>query len=219
MNPIASPRICRHLARDLLQGAKALGHDTEQLRLAMAYAARAHKAQRRKSGEPFIHHPLSVARAVQRMGGLEVDVLAAIQHDMVEDCVGVRLEDIEVALGAEVAARVAPLTKDYTLATSEQRTADAFGRLWQAMGHQGNGGVALVKLIDRAHNSVTSRVLSAAKLERMRCENHCMFAPLARYVGAKGLARFLDARPEKWWEAAPDFVGAMAAIQPRLVLA
>ena len=63
-----------------------------------------------------------------------------------------------------------------------------------------------------------SRVLGAAKLERMRSENHCMFAPLARYVGAKGLARFLDARPEKWWAAAPDFVGAMAAIQPRLAL-
>lgn len=218
MNPIASPRICRQLARDLMQGAKALGHDTEQLRLAIAYAARAHKGQRRKNGVPFIQHPLSVARAVQRMGGLEVDVLAAIQHDVVEDCVGVRLEDIEIALGFEVAARVAPLTKDYTLVTSEQRTADAFGRLWQAMGHQGPG-VALVKLFDRAHNSVTSRVLTAAKLERMRCENHCMFAPLARYVGAKGLARFLDARPEKWWEAAPDFVGAMAAIQPRLVLA
>ena len=218
MNPIASPRIFRQLARELLQGAKALGHDTEQLRLAIVYAARGHKGKRRKTGEPYILHPLSVARAVQLMGGLEVDVLAAIQHDVTEDCVGIRLEDIEVALGAEVAARVAPLTKDYTLATAEQRTADAFGRLWQAMGRQGRG-VGLVKLIDRAHNSATSRVLSAAKLERMRSENHCMFAPLARYVGAKGLARFLDARPEKWWEAAPDFVGAMAAIQPRLVLA
>lgn len=217
MNPIASPRICRQLARELMQGAKALGHDTQQLRLATAYAARGHKGQRRKTGEPYILHPLSVARAVQRMGGLEVDVLAAIQHDVVEDCVGIRLEDIEVALGADVAARVAPLTKNYTLATSEQRTADAFGRLWQAMGHQGPG-VALVKLIDRAHNSATSRVLDAAKLERMRSENHCMFAPLARYVGAKGLARFLDARPEKWWEAAPDFVGAMAVAQPRLAL-
>lgn len=217
MNTIASTRICRQLARDLLQGAKALGHDTEQLRMAMAYSARGHKGQRRKTGEPYILHPLLVAGAVQAMGGLQVDVLAAVQHDMVEDCVGVRLEDIEITLGADVAARVAPLTKDYSLPTSEQRTADAFGRLWQAMGHQGEG-VALVKLIDRAHNASTSHVLTAAKLERMRCENHCMFAPLARFIGAKGLARFLDARPEKWWEAGSDFVGAMAAYQPRLSL-
>lgn len=218
MTSIASPRICRPLVRDLLTGAKTLGHDVDKLRLAIAYAARGHGGVRRQSGEPYILHPLNVAGAAQVMGGLEADVLAAVQHDVVEDCVGVQLEDIEIALGADVAARVAPLTKDYRLPTSEQRAADAFGRLWVAMSQHGRG-VGLVKLLDRAHNSATSRVLNPQKIERMREENHCMFAPLARYIGAPGLARFLDDRPEHWWQAAPQFVGAMAAIQPRLALA
>lgn len=217
MTSIASPRICRPLVRDLLNGAKALGHDTKRLRLAMAYGSRHHAGVLRKSGEPYILHPLLVARAVQVMGGLEVDVLAAVQHDVVEDCVGVRLEDIEIALGADVAARVASLTKDYRLPTAEQRVADAFGRLWVAMSQHGRG-VGLVKLTDRAHNAATSRVLSPQKIDRMREENHCMFAPLARYLGASGLARFLDSQPEHWWQAAPRFVGAMAEIQPRLAL-
>lgn len=184
----------------------------------MAYCARAHARQRRKSGESYFLHPLQVARAVQVTGGLEEDVLAAVHHDVVEDCPGVSLEQIEIALGTDVAARVAPLTKDYRLPTSEQRTADAFGRLWVAMGQHGPG-VALVKLIDRAHNSATSRVLDLERIQRMRQENTCMFAPLARFIGARGLARFLDSRPERWWEANTDFVGAMGEIQPRLALA
>lgn len=218
MNSIASPRICRHQARDLLNGAKTLGHDAERLRRAMVYGASAHAGMRRKSGEPYILHPLLVARAVQHVGGLEVDVLAAVQHDVVEDCVGVRLEDIEIALGADVAVRVAPLTKNFRLPTSEQRVADAYGRLWVAMGQHGRG-VGLVKLMDRAHNAATSRVLDSKKIACMREENHCMFAPLARHLGATGLARFLNSRPERWWEASSDFVGAMSAIQPRLALA
>ena len=152
------------------------------------------------------------------MGGLEVDVIAALHHDIVDDCFAVKLGDIELAWGSEVAARVGPLTKDYRLPSSEQRVADAFGRLWVAMGHHG-AGVALTKLLDRAHNSCTSSVLSAEKIAQMRQEKRCMYGPLARFIGAKGLARFLDSKPERWWEAAPNFVGPMAAIQPRLCLA
>lgn len=215
---LSSNRICRRLVRELLQDAKARGHNTERLRQAIVYSARAHKGQHRKSGEPYFIHSLQVARAVQVLGGLEVDVIAALHHDIVEDCFPVELSDIEIAWGAEVAARVGPLTKDYRLPTSEQRVADAFGRLWVAMGKYGPG-VALTKLMDRAHNSCTSAVLSAEKITQMRQENRCMYAPLARFIGAKGLARFLDSKPERWWEAAPNFVGAMAAIQPRLSLA
>lgn len=217
MNPIASPRICRHLARDLLQGAKTLGHDLELLRSAMVFGARAHAGQRRLTNEPYFVHALQVARAVQITGGLEADVLAALHHDVVEDCPGVSLADIEIAWGPEVAARVGPLTKDYRLPTSEQRVADAFGRLWVAMGQHGRG-VGLVKLMDRAHNAATSKVLGAQKIDLLREQNRCMFAPLARYLGAHGLARYLEDQPECWWEAAPDFVGAMAEIQPRLSL-
>jgi|JI10StandDraft_1071094.scaffolds.fasta_scaffold550044_2 guanosine-3',5'-bis(diphosphate) 3'-pyrophosphohydrolase len=215
---LLTDRICRRLARELVQDAKARGHNTERLRQAIAYAGQAHKGQHRKSGEPFFIHSLQVARAVQVMGGPEVDVLAALHHDIVEDCFPITLSDIEIVWGVEVAARVGSLTKDYRLPTHEQRGADAFGRLWIAMSRYG-GGVALTKLLDRAHNSCTSAVLSAEKIAQMRQENRCMYAPLARFIGAKGLARFLDSKPERWWEAAPNFVGAMAAIQPRLCLA
>ena len=106
MKPIPSHRISRRLARELMQGATALGHNTARLRKAMSYGARAHAGQRRKTGEPFFDHALQVARAVQAMGGLEVDVLVALHHDVVEDCPAYRLEDIEIAWGPDVAARV-----------------------------------------------------------------------------------------------------------------
>ena len=113
MNPIPSHRISRHLARELVQGAAALGHNTERLSQAMAYGARAHAGQGRKSGEPFFVHALQVARAVQAMGGLELDVLVALHLDVVEDCPAYRLEDIEIAWGPDVATRVGTLTKNY----------------------------------------------------------------------------------------------------------
>ena len=125
MKPLPSHRISRQLARELVQDATALGHNTQRLRQAMAYGARAHAEQRRKSGEPFFVHALQVARTVQAMGGLEVDVLAALHHDVVEDCPAYRLEDIEIAWGPEVSARVGTLTKNYRLATPEMRVADA----------------------------------------------------------------------------------------------
>lgn len=217
MNPLIN-RICRPLARELVQRAKTLGHDSELVKQALAYGARAHAGQRRKTGEFYFLHSMQVAGAVQVLGGAQVDVIAAFNHDVVEDCLALDIHDIEVAWGLEVAARVLPLTKDYRLPTSEQRVQDAFGRLWQAIGHHGNG-VALVKLLDRAHNAATSEVLSGEKLARMRQENKHMFAPLARFIGAPGIADFLDAAPERWWLARSDFVGHMQSCQPRLSLA
>lgn len=217
MDPINSSRFCRSLVRDLTNDAKNLGHDTERLSLAMTYSACYHAGMLRKSGEPYILHPLLVARGVQIMGGQQADVLAAVQHDVVEDCVGVSLADVEIELGADVAARVAPLTKDYRLPTSQLRVSDSFGRLCMAMSQIGRG-VGLVKIMDRAHNAATSRVLTSQKIDQMREENHCMFAPLARFIGAKGLANFLVSRPEQWWQVAPHFLESMAMIQPRLLL-
>ena len=149
MDPINSSRFCRSLVRDLTNDAKNLGHDTERLSLAMTYSACYHAGMLRKSGEPYILHPLLVARGVQIMGGQQADVLAAVQHDVVEDCVGVSLADVEIELGADVAARVAPLTKDYRLPTSQLRVSDSFGRLCMAMSQIGRG-VGLVKIMDRA---------------------------------------------------------------------
>ena len=212
-----SNRICKRLARELVQGAISLGHDPETIKQALVFGARAHAGQRRKSGEPYFLHSMLVARAVQVMGGAQVDVIAALNHDVVEDCLALNIYDIETAWGPEVAARVLPLTKDYRLPTSEQRVQDAFGRLWQAIGHHG-AGVALVKLLDRAHNAATSEVLSPEKLARMRQENTHMFAPLARFIGASGIADFLDADPEQWWQAKSCFVDHMLACQPRLTL-
>ena len=216
MSTASASQVCRQIARDLMHQAQLQGHSTEDLRQALAYGARAHAGQWRKTSEPYILHPLLVGRAVQLLGGHAYDVLAALQHDVVEDCPGIGLTDIECKLGAEVAARVAPLTKDYRL-PAEQRTPDAFGRLWVATGRHG-AGVALIKLIDRAHNAASSKVLKPEKIKRMQHENNCMFAPLARFIGAQGLAQFLDSPPERWWLAAPDFIASVTALQPRLAL-
>jgi (p)ppGpp synthase/HD superfamily hydrolase len=82
-----------------------------QLDQAIAFAARAHEGQRRKTGDtPFIAHPFAVAMIVQAMGGDETAVIAALLHDTVEDS-NVELGEIRATFGAEVAALVAACTE------------------------------------------------------------------------------------------------------------
>ena len=205
---------CHTAVRQLLTTARGNGLDLVRIRGATVVAARGHAGQRRCSGEPFIAHPLAVAHATAHLGGCTADVETGLLHDLLEDCCGVSVEDVLQRFGPLVTDRLLALTKRPDL-PKPLRPGEAHGRLVSALGRCGTG-LALVKLLDRAHNAATSAVLSPERLQRLRAENHHFFAPLAHRVGALGLAAFLVAEPQRWWLAADDFPTHMRQIQPPL---
>lgn len=207
-------RTCRRLSLQLLQLASQRGMNRQRVRCAIVFADNAHLSQQRKSGEPFITHPLLVATLVAELGGSEDDVIAALLHDTVEDNANVRHADIAVAWGSQVMQRVEVLTKDYQY-PPQARLYDAHGRLIQALATLGRGP-ALIKIADRCHNSATSQHLPSRKLEQLVFENQLLFSPLAHMVGAHGLAKYLANEPRDWWRAASEFITEMRAVQAPL---
>lgn len=205
---------CRTAALQFLSAARAHGLDVARIRSALRMAAHGHAGQRRRSGEPFIAHPLAVAGAAVQLRASTIDVVTGLVHDMLEDCRGVTIEALLHSCGEQVVGGLLALTKRADL-PKPQRVAEAHGRLVDALHHHGPG-LALVKLLDRAHNAATSAVLPPERLQRLQAENHALFAPLARRVGADGLAAFLLAEPPRWWQAAEDFPMQMRSIQPPL---
>ena len=207
---------CRNQALRLLSMARVRGLDTRVIRRALEVAAQAHINQVRRSGEPFVAHPLAVALAVLQLGGGSTEVVTALMHDVLEDCDGITVEHMFQRFGPDIATRLVALTKRSEVPKA-LRVGEAHGRLITALDACG-AGLALVKLLDRAHNAATSAVLTPERLQRMHAENHCLFAPLAAHVGALGLADFLVAQPSRWWQAAADFPAQIRRIQVPLAI-
>ena len=203
---------CRRLASRLLSSVNQRGMNRDRVRAAILFADAAHLGQHRKSGEPYLIHPLQVAALVLELGGCEDDVIGALLHDSKEDNPNISFTDIHMAWGRPVAQRVAALTKNHHI-PSDMRMYDVHGRLLQAVARLGHG-VAAIKVADRCHNSVYSEHLPEPKRLRLQLENQRFFAPLAQQIGARGLAQFLSADPPHWWRATDDFVSTMRAIQP-----
>src|SRR6478609_6503316 len=129
---------------------------TSTVLIAQAYelAAAAHEGQLRKTGEPYIHHPLSVARIVAELGLDDVTVAAALLHDAVEDT-GLALADIESEFGAEVARIVDGVTKldRVEFDSREAQQAASMRKMLVAMAKDLR--VLIIKLADRLHNMRT----------------------------------------------------------------
>lgn len=212
--PVRHDAGCRSAALRLLSMARARGLDTGRIRHALAVAAHGHAGQVRRTGEPFLAHPLAVAGATMQLEGGTREVITALLHDILEDCPGITIDDLLRRFGPDIAGCLLPLTQRPDL-PKPLRVSEAHGRLVNALRASGPG-LALVKLLDRAHNAATSAVLAPEKLRRMQAENHCLFAPLAAHVGAQGLADFLVAEPAHWWQAAVDFPAQIRRIQPPL---
>ncbi len=157
---------------------------TDLVRRAYAMSAEAHAPQRRKSGEPYIVHPLAVAKIVSELGLDEVAIAAALLHDAVEDT-GVTLIDLEREFGADVAAIVDGVTKlDRLRFDSKQaQQAATFRKMLVAMSKDLR--VLLIKLCDRLHNLRTIAALPAWKQERTARETLDVYAPLAHRLGVQ----------------------------------
>ncbi|MBQ2660074.1 bifunctional (p)ppGpp synthetase/guanosine-3',5'-bis(diphosphate) 3'-pyrophosphohydrolase [Candidatus Saccharibacteria bacterium] len=156
---------------------------SEQIQKAIAFATKAHEGQLRKSGEPFINHPLAVKKILEEWGMDEDTVTAGILHDTVEDT-PTTLEDIKREFGESVAFLVDGVTK-LGAARSGMRdidtylpeTRDNFLRLMIALG--ADIRVLIIKLADRLHNLRTLAALPPDKQKKIAKETLEIFAPLA----------------------------------------
>ena len=173
--------------------------DPAWLERVAAAAAAWHHGQRRRSGEPYIAHPLAVAELVSSWGMQECAVLAAMLHDVVEDTpattgeVAALLEE-DPALATEVVTLVEGLTKidGLKLAAADARQAASLAKLLLAMAQDVR--VLAVKLADRLHNIRTIAALPADKAARIAAETMQVYAPLAKRLGLEGVAGELQDR-------------------------
>jgi len=160
---------------------------TESYRL----AAGAHKGQLRRSGEPYITHPLAVAGIVARYGMDDVTIAAALLHDAVEDTV-ITLEELDGLFGPEVTAIVDGVTKLERIHfdSKEAQQAATMRKMLVAMAKDLR--VLVIKLADRLHNMRTIAALPPWKQERTAQETLDIYAPLAHRLGMQEIKQQLE---------------------------
>lgn len=155
--------------------------DSTAIRAAFELAAQAHQKQRRKSGEPYILHPIEVARiCVEEIGLGPTAVVCALLHDVVEDT-DVSLKEIHDQFGAGVALIVDGLTKLDGLHDSESPQAENLSKVLKAM--VGDVRVVLIKMADRLHNLRTIKNMPPHKQLKIAAETSTIYAPLAHRLG------------------------------------
>ena len=149
---------------------------------AFNFAYQLHEGQYRKSGEPYIAHPIAVAGLLRDLGGDSVTIAAGFLHDVVEDT-EVTPEEIEKLFGVEVRLLVEGVTKlsKFNFSSTTERQAENFRRMFLAMATDIR--VIVVKLADRLHNMRTLEHLKPEKQKRISQETREIFAPLANRLG------------------------------------
>ncbi|MDF1571298.1 MAG: RelA/SpoT family protein [Bacteroidales bacterium] len=160
------------------------GKQDEQLIMkAFRMANEAHKGMRRKSGEPFIMHPLAVARIVTEEIGMGVtSILSALLHDVVEDT-ELTIENIENAFGKKVASIVDGLTKISGVFDKESNSLQAENFRKMLLTLSDDVRVIIIKLADRLHNMRTLDSLPRKKQVKIAGETIYLYAPLAHRLG------------------------------------
>ncbi|ACU53886.1 (p)ppGpp synthetase I, SpoT/RelA [Acidimicrobium ferrooxidans DSM 10331] len=149
---------------------------------ALALATKAHHGQLRRSGEPYIVHPLAVARRVAELRADPITVAAALLHDTVEDT-SISLEELEQRFGAEVAALVDGATKLDRLSFDSKEVAQAATMRKMLIAMARDVRVLVIKLADRLHNMQTIGALGREKQRRIAHETMDIYAPLAHRLG------------------------------------
>jgi GTP pyrophosphokinase len=170
--------------RRLLRAAKPTlkGDDARQIKKAFTISMEAHKDMRRKSGEPYIYHPLEVAQiCVEEIGLGATSIICALLHDVVEDT-DMTLKDIEKEFGAKVARIIDGLTKisgNFEQGTSAQ--AENFRKMLITLSEDVR--VILIKLADRLHNMRTLGSMARNSQLKIAHETIFIYAPLAHRLG------------------------------------
>jgi GTP pyrophosphokinase len=171
----------------------------QTIKTAVEFASDYHKHQFRKSGEPYIIHPICVASIVFAYGGDEQMVVAALLHDVVEDTT-CEIEEIEEKFGKEVAELVAGLTKIIEIrdekllpSTSDEKLiASALSFRKMLLASISDVRVLVIKLCDRLHNMLTLKVLSEDKQKRISEETLVVYVPIAHRLGISTIKDTLE---------------------------
>ena len=161
--------------------------DTKLIVKAYNYAKEKHGTQCRKSGEPYIIHPVQVAYILADIGLDEATICAALLHDVVEDT-EVTHEDLVRDFGEEIATMVAGVTKLGELryqASTEERQVENYRKMFLAMGKDIR--VIIIKLADRLHNLRTLKYLRRDRQIANAKETMELYAPLANRLGIYSL--------------------------------
>ena len=155
--------------------------DMARIRAAFEFSREAHRPQKRKSGEPYIIHPISVARIVAEELELGADpVIAAFLHDVVEDT-QYTIEDIRERFGDEVAFLVGVVTQEKKEKYVQSKQIDNFRQILASM--QYDVRALLIKLADRLHNMRTLSSMRPDKQMKIAGETDYFYAPLANRLG------------------------------------
>ncbi|WXL25644.1 bifunctional GTP diphosphokinase/guanosine-3',5'-bis pyrophosphate 3'-pyrophosphohydrolase [Ectopseudomonas mendocina] len=158
------------------------GDEVNLVRRAYYYAEQAHDGQRRRSGEPYVTHPLAVANILADMHMDHQSLMAAMLHDVIEDT-GIAKEALNAQFGESVAELVDGVSKltQMNFETKAEAQAENFQKMAMAMARDIR--VILVKLADRLHNMRTLEVLSGEKRRRIAKETLEIYAPIANRLG------------------------------------
>ncbi|MEZ4759032.1 MAG: bifunctional (p)ppGpp synthetase/guanosine-3',5'-bis(diphosphate) 3'-pyrophosphohydrolase [Flavobacteriales bacterium] len=175
--------------------------DTRQIRKAFNLAVEAHKDQRRKSGEPYIYHPIAVARICAEEIGLgATGVVAALLHDTVEDT-DLTLDDIRDLFGPTVATIIDGLTKIGGMQfQTDSLQAENFRKVLLTLSEDIR--VILIKMADRLHNMRTLDSMARDKQLKIASETLFLYAPLAHRLGLYSIKTELEDLALKFKEPA-----------------
>ncbi len=159
-----------------------VGEDRDMLLRAFDFASRAHKNQKRASGEPYFIHPCAVAEILVDLGLDGATVAAALLHDVIEDTPATE-EDIRREFGEEVLTLVSGVTKldKIVFKSQEEEEAENFRKIFIAMAKDIR--VIIIKLADRLHNMRSLNFLSEERQHKMAKETLDIYAPIAGRLG------------------------------------
>ena len=176
--------------------------DLELIRRAYVFSMKHHEGQLRKSGAPYVEHPIATSYLLARMRLDEVTITTGLLHDTVEDCATVDDEMVKELFGAEIAQLVDGVTKIGLMQFSslEHQQAENFKKILMATARDVR--VILVKLADRLHNMFTLEYVAREKRQRIARETMEIYVPLAHRLGMQWVKtsledlsfRFLDPR-------------------------
>jgi guanosine-3',5'-bis(diphosphate) 3'-pyrophosphohydrolase len=178
----------------------AIDLDRQLIANAFQFAYDLHGEQQRKSGEPYICHPIAVAGLLRDLGGGAAMIAAGFLHDIVEDT-DIKIDEIELRFGKETAHLVEGVTKlsQFEFSSKKEQQAENFRRMFVAMAQDIR--VIVVKLADRLHNMRTLDHLRADRQQAIAQETRDIFAPLADRLGLGRIKWELEDLAFKYIEA------------------
>lgn len=165
--------------------------DESLIRRAYEFSAKAHEGQTRRSGEPYLQHPLAVAGILTFLKMDVTAIVAALLHDTLEDTVATR-EELESQFGTEVAHLVEGVTKigQIPFKTYEEKQAENFRKMLLSMADDIR--VVFIKLADRLHNMRTLGSMTPGKQKQIAQETLEIYAPLANRLGMSWMKQELE---------------------------